>query len=385
MKKTLALLILPATLALWTSCKPPKSAPPPPPKVTVVQPHMGAVTNWDEYPGHLEAVEMVEIRPKVAGYIESIAFEDGAEVKAGDLLFVIDPRPFQAALERARAERLRAETRLDLARNDLQRAESLRGTKAISDEEYDMRSKGVREAAAALAAAMAAETSAGLDLGYTRVQAPINGRIGRRLVTKGNLVQGGGMVPGTLLATLVSVDPVYCYFDPDELAFNRYRLPHLAEGNAGQTPIPCQLALMGETGFPHQGQIDFFDNQVHADTGTIRVRGTFPNPNRALVPGMSVKVRVLSGPPGQALLIPAVAVGSDQGNKYVLLVNQANLVEPRPVEVGRQHGTMRVVTRGLTTEDRVIVNGLMMARPGAKVEVEQAPGPAAPSTAQARR
>jgi len=372
MKRTLihsALLCL--AVAALTACAPPKPVALPPPKVTVAQPHMGTVTNWDEYPGHLEAVESVEIRPRVSGYIESIHFEDGAEVKPGDLLFVIDPKPFQAELERAQAERLRAETRADLARNDLKRAESLRGTKAISDEELDTRNKTVREAEAALAAAKAAQTSAQLSLDYSRVKAPIHGRIGRRLVTQGNLVQGGGMVPGTLLATLVSMDPVYCSFDADELAFNRYRLRRLSEG-AQPAPIPCELALVGETGFPHRGQVDFFDNQVDAKTGTIRVRGTFANPSRALIPGMFAKVRVLSGPPAEALLVPAVAIGSDQGNKFVLVVNKDSVVEPRPIEIERQHGALRVVTKGLTPDDRVIVNGLMMARPGAKVEVVDA-------------
>lgn len=384
MKHPLRILVPLAVVAAWTACSPPKPVAPAPPKVTVVQPHIGMVTNWDEYPGHIEAVEQVDVRPKVAGYIESIHFEDGAEVKAGDLLFVIDPRPFEAELQRAQAERLRTETRADLARNDLKRAESLKGTKAISDEELDTRSKAVREAEAALAAAKAAETSAQLNLDYSRVKAPISGRIGRRLVTKGNLVQGGGMVPGTLLATLVSVDPVYCYFDAEELAFNRYRLPRIKDGQ-NQVPIPCELALVGETGFPHQGQIDFFDNQVDAKTGTIRVRGTFGNPSRALIPGMFAKLRVLAGPPTQAMLVPAVAVGSDQGNKFVLVVNKDGVVEPRPIEIERQHGAMRVVTKGLTLEDRVIVNGLMMARPGAKVEVvELAAGQVVPA-AQAPR
>lgn len=371
-----------ALLAL-TACSPPKLVVPPPPKVTVAHPQMGTVTNWDEYPGHLEAVESVEIRPRVSGYIESIHFEDGAEVNAGALLFVIDPKPFRAELERAQAERLRAETRVDLTRNDLKRAESLRGTRAISDEEFDTRSKAVREAEAALAGAKAAETSAQLNLDYARVKAPIHGRIGRRLVTQGNLVQGGGMVPGTLLATLVSMDPVYCSFDADELAFNRYRLRRIAEG--APTPIPCELALVGEAGFPHRGQVDFFDNQVDAKTGTIRVRGTFANPSRALLPGMFAKVRVLGGPPVEALLVPAVAIGSDQGNKFVLAVNKDSVVEARPIEIERQHDTLRVVTKGLTLEDRVIVNGLMMARPGAKVEVIDPASKQAASPPQARR
>src|SRR5580765_8095928 len=202
-----------------TSCKPPAAKPPPPPKVTVSHLQVSVVTNWDEYPGHIEAVEMVELRPRVAGYIESIDFEDGAEVRVGDPLFLIDPKPYQAELDRAEAQGKQAEIRLELTRNDLKRAEALRGTRALSDEEYDTRSKAVREAEGALAAAHANEAAARLNLDYTRITAPINGRIGRRLVTKGNLVQIQGNGGATVLATIVSLDPIYAYFDVEESAF----------------------------------------------------------------------------------------------------------------------------------------------------------------------
>jgi RND family efflux transporter MFP subunit len=385
MNKSLTRSLVPLLgLALLTACAPPKAPPPPTPKVSVVQPHLGAVTNWDEYPAHIEAVEMVDIRPRVAGFIESIHFEDGAEVKAGDLLFVIDPKPFQAALDRAAAERDRAAAHLERVKNELKRAETVRGTKAISEEEYDSRSKAVLEADAALAGVKAAEAAARLNLDYTQVKAPIKGRIGRRLVTAGNLVQGSDMMPGTLLATLVSVDPVYCAFDVDEAAFLGYR------GNGSAYTVKkssffCDLALVGETGFPHRGRVDFFDNQVDAKSGTIRVRATLENADRALVPGMFAKVRLPAGPPYQALLLPAVAVSSDQGNKFVLVVNKDGLVEPRPIKVDRQHGALRAVTEGLTTNDRVIVTGLMMARPGAKVEVVEPPAQPAPPLKQAQR
>jgi RND family efflux transporter MFP subunit len=380
---------LPLTLgaALLTSCTPPKPAAPPPPKVTVSQPQVMTVTNWDEYPGHIEAVESVEIRPRVSGYIDSIHFQDGAEVKAGDLLFVIDPRPYEAALGQSRAERQRAETRVELTRNDLKRAESLRGTKAISEEEYDSRSKAAREAEAALAATKAAEAAVQLNLDFTRIKAPIQGRIGRRLVTVGNLVQGGGPVPATLLATLISVDPVYCYFDADEPAFLRYRKNGETAAARGEQNISlaCNLGLVNEEDFPHQGRVDFFDNQVDARSGTIRMRGVLANPGRTLVPGMFARVQVPAGPPAPVLLIPAVAVGFDQGNKYVLVVGKDSVVEARPVKVGRTHGPLRAVLEGLTTEDRVIVNGLMMARPGGKVEVVAAPSPAGTSAPSSPR
>lgn len=373
-------------VAGWTACEKPRPTAPPPPKVSVSQPQTATVTNYDEYPGHLDAVESVEIRPRVSGYIDSIHFEDGAKVKAGDLLFVIDPKPFQAELERVQAQRQQAETHLALASNDLKRAASLRGTKAISEEEYDTRSNGVREGQAALAAVAAAEAVARLNLSYTRVLAPISGRIGRRLVTAGNLVQGGGMMPGTLLATLVSLDPIYCYFEVDEPAFLRYRTNATQRTAAGEATIAlrCDLALVNETGFPREGRVDFFDNQVDRKTGTIRLRGVFPNPDHRLVPGMFARARVPAGPPVAALLVPAVAVGSDQGNKYVMVVNEGSVVQPRPITVGRTHGLLVSVLEGLTPQDQVVVNGLMMARPGSKVEVVAPPPPAAGSTPAAR-
>jgi len=357
----------------WASCSPPKSAAPPAPKVTVSQPRTATVTNWDAYPGHLEAVEMVEVRPRVSGYLESIHFHDGAEVKAGELLFVIDPKPYRAEVDRTEAQRRQTETRLELARNDLQRAEGLRGTKAISEEEYDSRSKTVREVEAALAAARAAEESARLNLDYTRVVAPITGKIGRRLVTPGNLVQlQGNNGSATVLATIVSQDPIYCYFDVEESAFLKYRSElgnvQLAEANYGASL--CELGLVNEEGFGHQGQLDFFDNQVNPQTGTIRMRAVFENAQRTLVPGMFANVRVLAGPPQQALVIPDVAVLSDQGYKYVYVLNQEGKAETRSIETGRAHGAWRTVNKGLTPQDQVVVNGLVMLRPGVKVEIQ---------------
>jgi multidrug efflux system membrane fusion protein len=337
----------------------------PPPKVSVALPQTGSVQEWDEYPGHIEAVEMVEVKARVPGYLDSIHFQDGAEVKAGDLLFVIDPRPYQAELARAQAERLRAETRLELTKNEFQRATKLHASHAISDEEFDTRAKTVREAEAALAAARAAQDMAQLNLGYTRITAPINGRIGRRLATVGNLIQTGG-VTTPALATLVSLDPIYCYFDADEPAYLRYRTNRLPA-------LPCELALVDGTAFSHKGRVDFFDNQINSRSGTIRMRGVFANPDRALVPGMFARARVPAGPPAETLLVPAVAVSSDQGQKFVLVVNQQSMVEVRPIKAGRQHGAMVAVAEGLTPQDRVIVSGLLMARPGIQVEVVDAP------------
>jgi len=368
---TLASALLPVCCAvLLTACSPPKPAALPPPKVTATPPQLATVTNWDEYPGHLEAVERVEIRPRVAGYIDSIHFQDGTEVKAGDLLFVIDPRPYQAELEQVQARRQQAETHLELVQNDLKRADSLRGTKAISDEEYDSRSKAVREAEAALVAVKANETTARINLDYTQIKAPISGKIGRRLVTAGNFVQlQGNGGSASVLATIVSVNPIYGYFDVEESAFLKYRsIAKVAEANGGS--LACELALVNEEGFAHRGRLDFFDNQVNSQSGTIRLRAVFENEDRALVPGMFADVRVLAGPPEQTLVVPDVAVGSDQGYKYVYVVNAEDIVQKRDITTGRAHGPLRAVVKGLTPEDRVVVNGLMMLRPGAKVVVQ---------------
>jgi RND family efflux transporter MFP subunit len=358
--------------AALTACSPPKHAGLPTPKVTVKQPQMATVTNWDEYPGHVEAVEMVEIRPRVSGYIDSIHFRDGAEVKAGDLLFVIDPRPYQAELEQAQARRQQAETHLELVQNDLKRAESLKGTKAISDEEFDNRSKAVREAEAALAATKANESAARLNLDYTQIKAPVSGKIGRRLLTVGNFVQlQGSGGSASVLATLVSLDPIYAYFDVEEAAYQQYR-NNARTAEAGGGGLPCELGLDGEQGCSHRGRIDFFDNQVNPQTGTIRVRAVFENGDRALVPGMFANLRVLAGQAREALLVPDVAVQSDQGYKFVFVANAEGKVEARYIDTGRAHGPLREVLKGLKPEDQVIVNGLIMLRPGVKVEVQEA-------------
>ena len=370
MNPTLKYLAPVVCAAALTACSPPKPTPPPTIKVTVNQPYFATVTNWDEYPGHLEAVESVEIRPRVSGYIDSIHFQDGAEVKAGDLLFVIDPRPYQAELQQAQARRQQAETRLELAQNDLKRAESLKGTKAISDEEYDNRSKAVREADAALTAAKANETAARLNLDYTQLKAPVNGKIGRRLLTVGNFVQlQGNGGSATTLATLVSIDPIYAYFDVEEDAYHKYR-SNAKAAETGGSALPCELKLANEQGFAHSGHLDFFDNQVNPKTGTIRLRAVFANPDRTLVPGMFASLRILAGPPQQALLIPDVAVQSDQSYKFVYVASSESKVETRSIEIGRAHGSRREVLKGLTPNDRVIVNGLMMLRPGVTVVVQ---------------
>jgi RND family efflux transporter MFP subunit len=263
----------------------------------------------------------------------------------------------------------------------------LRGTKAISEEEFDLRTKTTREAQATLAAAkaaigaaeaavsaaVAAETNATLNLEYTRVKAPINGRIGRRFVTEGNLVQGSA-AGATVLATIVSLDPIYCYFDVNDQAFPLYRRQMGAPGAAGrETSLTCELSVGAETNFAYQGQVDFYDNEVNAKTGTIRMRGVFANADRRLVPGLFGLVRIPTGPPQETMAVPAVAVSSDQGRSFVMVVNNENVVLPKPIKAERQHGALRAVPEGLNLNDRVIINGLMMARPGSKVVITNAP------------
>lgn len=365
MKKVLIPCFL-AAAAVFSGCSPVKSqAPKAPqiPQVTVVQPQLSTVTNLDEYPGHLEAVERVELRARVSGYVESIHFQDGAEVKAGDLLFVIDPKPYQAEMDRAQALRQQAESRFELAKNDFQRAEALKKTHAISDEEYDSRSKAMSQAEAGMTVAKANETTAQINLGYTQIKAPISGRIGKRMVTPGNLIETGNG-GGSLLATLVSQAPIYCYFDANESAFLRYR-----KNNAAA--IPCVMAV-GDTGdYSNNGVVDFFDNVVNEKSGTIRLRAVFKNEDRSLVPGLFATVRIPAGPAVDTLFVPDITINSDQGHKYVLVVSKTNTVENRPVVVGRANGTLRAITSGLTAEDNVIVNGqmMMMPRPGSPVAI----------------
>ena len=325
---------------------------------------------WDEYPGRLDAVDMVEVRARVSGYLESVHFKDGAEVKKGDLLFVIDPREYQAELDHAEAEVKQSETRLELASNDLDRAERLLKSKAISEEDADSRNKAKREAEAAIQSAQALKEVAMLNMEYTHITAPISGRISRKYVTEGNLVNGN-QGQTTLLTTIVSMDPIYCYFDADERAILKYQ--QLARDGKGEDflggKVLCEVELANETGFPHKGVLDFVDNRVDPATGTLQVRGTFPNPgpDHVLQPGYFARVRVPGSAKYPALLVPDEAVGTDQSQKFVYTVNDQNFVEYKKVTLGPIIDGLRVVRSGIHSNDWVIVNGLMSVRPGAKV------------------
>ena len=364
-----------ALLLLLTGCH--KASPPPmrpPPAVTANQPVQREVVDWDEYPGRLEAVEMVEVRARVSGYLQSVQFKDGAEVKKGDLLFVIDPRPYQAEMDRASANLTQAQVRLELTKNELSRAERLLKSSAISEEEADSRNKAKREAEAALESARAAMEAAQLNVEYTRITAPISGRIGRKLLTEGNLVNGNQGMP-TLLTTIVSLDPIYCYFDADEKSALRYQQlarAHKAE-DFRESQVAMELELANETNFPHRGMLDFMDNRVDSATSTLRVRGVFPNPapQRILQPGFFVRIRVPGSAKYRAMLVADPAVGTDQGEKFVFTVNDQDEVVRKPVQLGPVVEGLRVIRNGLQPNDWVIVNGLMSIRAGAKVQAQR--------------
>ena len=375
-----ALLALPAAL-LAGGCGGPAPAAPPPQvvPVTVSTPVRREVIEWDTFTGRLEAPETVEVRPRVGGYVTESKFAEGALVKQGDLLFVIDPRPFQASADRAKAQVDQAKAKVELAKADYDQAVKLKPKDAISSIEYNQRTFDYKDAQAALAAAEAQSETAQLDLSFTRVTAPISGRIGRKLVTPGNLVTGGTNGPeATMLAVITSVDPMYCYVDVDEASVQKYqRLAHENRRvSARDARIPCFLQLANETDFPHEGYVDFVDNRVDPNTGTLRARGVFPNPNGELTPGYFGRLRVPGSGRYDALLVANTAIGTDQSQRTLLVVDpKTDVVEFRPVKVGPLFGGLRVVTDGLKPGEWVITNGAMKARPGTPVKPTLAPMP----------
>src|SRR5438552_10804 len=346
---------------------------PPPPVVSVVQPIAREVIEWDEYIGRLESPESVELRARVSGYLDKVHFKEGKEVKKGDVLFTIDPRPYQAEYDRAEAEHQRAASQADLARNDAERAKRLIATKAISEEDFDTKTKVYDSAVAAVKSAKAALDSAKLNLEFTEVHAPINGRISRALVTEGNLVSGGVSGAGaTLLTTLVSLDPLYLYGDADERAILKY-LQLRREGkrvSARDELIPAEMGLADEIGFPHKGHMDFVDNRVDPNTGTMRARGVFPNTDHGLSPGFFARIRIPGSGKYPALLLPDRAFGSDQAQKFVYVVNAEKKVEFRPVKIGPIVDGLRVVKAGLKSGEQVIIEGLLRVRPGVVVDAK---------------
>lgn len=334
------------------------------------------VNEWDEFTGRLEAVEKVEIRPRVSGYIESVNFQEGKEVKKGDVLFVIDPRPYQAELSRAEAEAEQARARLQLAKSELERAARLLQTRMVSQQLYDERNSAVHEAEAGLHAAQAAAQNARLNIEFTRVTAPIDGRTSRAEVTVGNLVTGGASgAPATLLTTVVSLDPIYAYFEGDEQIYLKYVTLARSGERASSREVrnPIYLGLANEQGHPHQGYMDFVDNQLNPATGTIRARAVFDNKDRLFTPGLFARLKLIGSGKFTAVLINDRAVGTDQSQKFVLVLGAENKVEYRPVKIGRLIEGLRVVKEGLKPGERIVVNGLQRVRPGMPVTPQTVP------------
>jgi RND family efflux transporter MFP subunit len=339
---------------------------PPPPQVSVATVLEKRVKDWDEFTGRFQAVETVEIRPRVSGYIDRVAFKEGGLVKSGDLLFVIDPRPYQAEYDRAAADLKRYKTALELARIESVRVQRLRQSGAVSQEELDERTSTVAQAEANAAGAQAALESAQLNLGFTRVTSPVTGRVSRAEVTRGNLVTGGNN-GGTLLSSVVSMNPIYLYFDSDEQAYLRYTRMARNGQRSNDAPNPVQVGLANEEGFPHPGRMDFIDNQLNPQTGTIRARAVLDNKDGQFTPGLFARVQLLGSDEYNAILIDDRAVNTDQSQKYVFLLGGDNKIEYRKVTLGRVIDGLRVVREGLKAGDTIVVNGAQRVHPGVTV------------------
>lgn len=363
-----------AACAALAACEPPTpgGGPQGPTPAPVARPLVRDVQEWDEYTGRFEAVRSVEIRARVSGYLDSIHFDDGAIVEADDLLFVIDPRPFEAALAQARAEIGRARAQLNLAELQLQRVENLRNSPAFSAEQLDERTEQRNEAAAALASAEASARQAELNLEFTEVRAPIHGRISNHFVNVGNLVTGGAE-SATLLTRIVSLHPIHFVFDASEADYLKYvRLAGRGERPSSRDASnPVEVKLADEDGFDHKGQMNFVDNRIDPSTGTIVGRAILDNPDFVLLPGMFGRLRLLAGPVKPTLLIPDAAVGTDQSEKFVWRLDDANVASRAYVELGPIIDGLRVVRSGLSPDSRLVVGALHRVRPGAEIAPEE--------------
>jgi RND family efflux transporter MFP subunit len=380
---TIPLLLVAVLAACGQSQSQPQAAPPPP-QVTIAKPTSKMIADQDEYVGRFVAVESVEVRARVPGYLEAIHFQDGQMVKAGDLLFTIDRRPFQIALAQAQASLAQAKATLAFAESDLARAQGLAIGTVITQQTFDQRTKAKRIAEASVAAQQAAERQATLDLEFTELRAPVSGRIGDRRVSVGNLVTGGTSGNTSLLATIQSIDPIRFEFTLDEASYLRYGdLTNNGAGADRGLTLPVKLKLLTEPAFSHEGTMDFVDNAIDRSSSTIRARAVFTNPDGRFTPGMFARVRMAAAPPKDELLVPDAAIGAEQVRKFVLVVDAENVARPKYVTLGPVVDGLRVITQGLTLEDSVIVNGLMRARPGAKVTPQQS-STASASTARAQ-
>jgi multidrug efflux system membrane fusion protein len=364
-----ALALALSGLAL-AGCAPTPPAMPeaPPPGVTVSLPLERDVIDRVELTGRTAAVESVQVRARVWGQLQKINFTEGAEVKKGDLLFLIDQRPYRAALKRAEADIEQGEARVDRLKTDHTRGRNLVGTRSMSREEFDKISGDLLEAQAMTRSARAAAETAKLNLEYTEVRAPVSGQISRAMVTVGNMVTSSE-TGGTMLTTIVSLDPMYAYFDVDEMTFSQVR--QMLRKSAGGSPsntAPVMLGLAHEKDYPHQGRIDFADNQIDPNTGTLKVRGIFGNADRSLTPGLFARISLPLGGAHRAVLVADRVVDTDQGQKVVYVVNGENVVDKRPVQLGRLHDGMREILSGVKPTERVVVDGIQRVRSGVTVD-----------------
>lgn len=371
---------------------------PPAMPVTIAQPLTKDIQEWDEFTGRFEAVDKVDVRSRVSGYLESVHFKEGSMVKKGDLLFIIDPRPYAAALRKAQADMQSAAAMQDFAEQEFVRYQNLLKTGTISEKLFEEKTQNKIDTAARLSAAKSAVEAARLDVEFTRITAPIDGRISSKYVSEGNVVQGGPM-NATLLTTLVSLNPIHFVFDVDEATYLKYsRLAKEGERPSSREHAnPVYVALADEKDFTRAGTMNFVDNEIDHATGTMRGRAVFKNDDLMLTPGMFGRARIIGSGLFRAILIPDEATTTDQGRKLVLTVTDAGDVVPRPITVGRMAEGLRVVTDGLKGDEWIIVNGLQRAQPGMKVapqktvlqtsgelqSAKEAPSPASmpPSTA----
>ncbi|MES2599542.1 MAG: efflux RND transporter periplasmic adaptor subunit [Pseudomonadota bacterium] len=375
--KSLLVFVAIAVGSVLTGCDKPTQQPAAgAPPVTVAQPTKRTVTDWDEFTGRFEAIQQVQIRARVTGFVTGIEFKDGAFVKTGDLLYVIDPRQYQATAEQAQGQLADAKAKIELAERELSRAETLVKTSAVSESVVDQRRQQLQSAQAAALQAEGALRRAELDVEFTKIKAPIDGRVSRHLVTVGNLVQGSES-GATLLTSIVSLDPIHVYFDMDESIYlkNNRLWFEGRRPSSRDTPNPVQIILSGETKPSREGTMDFLDNRLDVGTGTLRGRALVPNQDLSILPGQFARVRVIGSAPYEALLLPDTAIASDQSRKIVFVVKGDDTVEAKPVTLGPIDGGLRVVREGLAPDDRVIVEGLQRARIGAKV-APHAPKPA---------
>jgi RND family efflux transporter MFP subunit len=386
--RVLAAVLLIGLAPLIASCgRSQQQAAPPPPKVTVAKPVKRTIIDQDEYVGRFVAIDVVEVRARVSGYLDKVHFEDGQIVKKGDLLFTIDKRPFQNTLDQARANLETAKSNVVFTQADLTRGQQLLRDRTISEQIFEQRSQAFRNAQSAVAASEAMVRQAELDLEFTELRAPITGRIGDRRVTPGNLVTGGTGGSTTLLATIVSIDPIRLEFTFDEASLLRYE--RLARDGTtdvtGRGNVPVRLKLIDEPDFAHSGRMEFIDNVIDRATGTIRGRAQFSNSDGLFTPGMFARVQVPASSPYEALMVPDAAIGTEQVRKFIYVVDQDGVARQRFVKLGQLVDELRVIKEGVSPHDHVVVNGLMRVRAGQKVTPEeQAAPPQASSSPQAK-